>query len=132
MTSLHRLRSAWMATRAARINTVRGLLRELGVPIPVGSSKVAPAVVALLVEPESAVPTSLQSALLDACEEIAELERRIKSAERQLEALSQEIPAAGYLRSIPGIGLLTATALAAFVGDVRRFPTARTSPAISA
>ena len=125
VTSLHRLRSAWMATRTARINTVRGLLRELGVPIPVGSTKVAPAVIALLVDPESAVPASLQSALLDACEEIAELERRIKSAERQLEALSQEIPAAGYLRSIPGVGLLTATALAAFVGDVRRFPTAR-------
>ena len=125
VTSLHRLRSAWMATRTARINTVRGLLRELGLPIPVGSTKVAPAVIALLAEPESAIPASLRSALLDACEEIAELERRIKSAERQLEALSLEIPAAGCLRSIPGIGLLTATALAAFVGDVRRFPTAR-------
>jgi transposase len=29
------------------------------------------------------------------------------------------------LRSIPGIGLLTATALVATVGDVRRFPSAR-------
>ena len=119
VTSLHRLRSAWMATRTARINTVRGLLRELGTAIPVGSTKVAPAVIALLADSESAVPTSLRSALLEACEEIAELERRIKSAERQLDALSEEIPAAGYLRSIPGIGLLTATALAAFVGDVR-------------
>jgi transposase len=125
VTSLHRLRSAWMATRTARINTVRGLLRELGLPIPVGSTKVAPAVITLLADPNSAVPTSIQSALLDACEEIGELERRIKNAERQLDALSQEIPAVGYLRSIPGIGLLTATALAAFVGDVRRFPTAR-------
>jgi transposase len=105
VTSLHRLRSAWMATRTARINTVRGLLRELGVPIPVGSTKVAPAVITLLADSESAVPASLHSALFDACEEIAELERRIKSAERQLEALSQQIPAAGYLRSIPGIGL---------------------------
>ena len=51
VTSLHRLRSAWMATRTARINTVRGLLRELGVPIPVGSTKGAPAVIALLADP---------------------------------------------------------------------------------
>jgi len=28
LTALHRLRSTWLATRTARINTVRGLLRE--------------------------------------------------------------------------------------------------------
>ena len=32
--SLHRLRSAWMATRTSRINTVRGILRELGITLP--------------------------------------------------------------------------------------------------
>ena len=31
--SLHRLRSAWMATRTARINAVRGILREGGVKV---------------------------------------------------------------------------------------------------
>jgi transposase len=36
--SLHRLRSTWQATRTARINTVRGLLREFGVLIPSGRS----------------------------------------------------------------------------------------------
>ena len=30
LTSLHRLRSGWPATRTARLNTLRGLLRELG------------------------------------------------------------------------------------------------------
>src|SRR3989441_9153935 len=36
LTALHRLRSTWLATRTARINTVRGLLREFGCTIPVG------------------------------------------------------------------------------------------------
>lgn len=125
MTSLHRLRSAWMVTRTARINTIRGLLRELGLMIPLGAKKVVPAVVALLADPESAVPVALRSVLGEACEEIGELETRIKSTERQLETLGKEIPAIRHLRSIPGIGLLTATALFAFVGDARRFPTAR-------
>jgi len=31
LTSLHRLRSGWMLERTARLNTLRGLLRELGV-----------------------------------------------------------------------------------------------------
>jgi transposase len=35
--SLHRLRSTWLATRTARLNTLRGLLREFGVFIPVGA-----------------------------------------------------------------------------------------------
>ena len=125
MTSLHRLRSAWMATRTARINTVRGLLRELGLTIPLGSRKVVPAVIELASDPDSVVPAALRSMLGEACEEIGELEARIRSTERQLEALGKEIPAVGYLRSIPEIGLLTATALVALVGDVRRFPTAR-------
>ena len=125
MTSLHRLRSSWMAARTARINTVRGLLRELGLTIPVGSRRVVPTLLALLADAESAVPTALRVALDQACEEIVQLEARIKIAERQLEALGQEIPAVVRLRTIPGIGLLTATAIVAFVGDVQRFPTAR-------
>ena len=30
LTALHRLRSSWLANRTARINSVRGILRELG------------------------------------------------------------------------------------------------------
>ena len=47
ITSLHRFRSGWMAERTARLNTLRGLLRELGVFIPVGAREVVPAVWAL-------------------------------------------------------------------------------------
>jgi transposase len=34
---LHRIRSLWMHDRTARINTLRGLLREFGIPILVGA-----------------------------------------------------------------------------------------------
>lgn len=37
LTSLHRLRSAYVADRTSRINTVRGILREFGHAIPQGS-----------------------------------------------------------------------------------------------
>jgi transposase len=125
LTSLHRLRSAWMTTRTARINNLRGLLRELGFVIPLGANKVLPTIRALIADADSAIAQALRPLLSEACEEIDQLERRIRSAERQLEALAKGIPAVGYLSSIPGIGLLTATALVAFVGDVGRFPTAR-------
>jgi len=35
LSAIHRMRSAWVATRTARLNMLRGLLRELGVTIPV-------------------------------------------------------------------------------------------------
>jgi transposase len=48
LTSLHRLRQGWMTERTARLNALRGLLRELGVFIPLGSDEVVPAVWTLI------------------------------------------------------------------------------------
>ena len=42
--SLHRVRSTWLATRTSRLNTVRGLLREFGIFIPLGAQHVVPRV----------------------------------------------------------------------------------------
>jgi transposase len=122
---LHRLRSAWMATRTARINTLRGLLRELGITIPVGARNVVPQVRALLCDNESDVPIALRSALADAADEIRQLEVRVRNAEKQLEGLARDSALITRLRTIPGIGLLTATALASSLGEVHRFPSGR-------
>jgi transposase len=51
------------------------------------------------------------------CEEIAALSVRIEDVEKQLEALAGQLPVVARLRSVPGIGLLTATRSAAcFLG----------------
>ena len=86
LTSLHRLRSGWMLERTARLNTLRGLLRELGVFIPVGSREVVPAVWAAIEDADSDLPDALRSIFAEACREIREIEARIKQVERQLEA----------------------------------------------
>lgn len=124
LTALHRLRSRWIATRTARINTVRGVLRELGLPIPVGARSVVPRVHEWIDE-DGTIPLVLSSALTDACDEIGELETRIHGVEKQLDAISRHSEDIQRLRTIPGIGLLTATALVAFLGDARRFPNGR-------
>lgn len=125
LTSLHRLRSQWLSDRTARLNTVRGLLRELGFFIPVGARQVVPAVWELVEDAESGLPEALRPPLMEACLEIRELEERSRACEKQLKALAKQMPEVQRLETIPGIGLLTATALVAFVGDVRRFKTAR-------
>lgn len=123
--SLHRMRSTWVATRTGRLNTLRGLLRELGIVIPVGARQVLPQVWAQISAANSAVPESLRSVLAEAAREITELEGRIAEVERQLEGIARPSDVVRRYRTIPGIGLLTATALAGSVGTLQRFPSGR-------
>ena len=115
MASLHRIRSAWLGTRTARLNALRGLLREFGVTIPVGARHVVPHVSGLIEDADAPVPVSLRPTLAALCEEIRTLEGRIRALERHLAALAEQLPHVAHLRTIPGIGIL-ATALVACVG----------------
>jgi transposase len=125
LAALHRFRSEYLAHRTARINSTRGILRELGITIPTGAQHVVPTLRVLLANPDSPIPGALRMALADVTDEISQLEARISTIERQLQHLAKDNLTHKRLRSIPGVGLLTATALVAFVGDVHRFPTSR-------
>jgi transposase len=125
VTTLHRMRQGYMTERTAKLNRLRGLLRELGMFIPVGAEKVVPKVWELLGDADSEIPDTLRPFFAEGCHEIRKIEENVKKVEAQLKALSKQLPAIAHLLSIPGIGLLTATALVAFLGDVRRFPSGR-------
>ena len=122
--SLHCLRSTWLASRTARLNTIRGLLREFGVFIPVGAHHVVPRVRALLAE-ATAVPLLLDTTLTAACDEIDRLEANMHIVERQLARLGSDMADVTLLQTVPGVGLITATALIALVTDIRRFRSGR-------
>ncbi len=123
VTALHRLRSGYLATRTARINAVRGHLREFGVSIPLGAARVIPHARAAL--EVGVVPDFLRRALMEALEEIEALGRKAESIHKELARLAELMPAAKQLMTVPGIGVLTATALVAFVGDPHRFRSGR-------
>ena len=84
-----------------------------------------PVVLELIEDTDSPLPDALRNSFHEVCLEIRDYEKRIRDVEGQLEALSKQIPTVGLLRTIPGIGLLTATALVALVGDIQRFRSAR-------
>jgi transposase len=125
LSAMHRLRSGWMAERTARINSIRGILREFGFVLPVGARYVVRRTTALLADPDVALPDAVRPVLFAAVEEIRQLEVRRDEAEVQLTTLATQLPVVGRLQTIPGIGLITSTALVAAVGDVERFPTCR-------
>lgn len=123
---LHRIRSLWMGTRTSRINALRGFCREFGIAIPVGARTGLEAIARVLADPHTAVPTLIRAAMVLLVEEIRLLEARIAQLERELAQAARLSPACTTLLSIPGIGLLTATALvAATSGDVSHFKDAR-------
>ena len=125
LAALHRLRSGWLSTRTARINAVRGILRELGLFIPKGAHFVVPAISELVEDADSDLPDVLRPHPRDACSEIRELKDKCAGIEHELKALAKQLPEVQRLLTIPGIGLLTATAIVGFVGDLRRFPSGR-------
>lgn len=123
---LHRTRSLWMETRTSRINALRGFCREFGIAIATGSRVGVEQMSRVLADPHSAVPTLIRRTLTLLIEEIRLLEARIAQLEKELTELARHSSACTTLLSIPGIGLLTATAMvAATSGQVSHFKDAR-------
>ncbi len=123
---LHRTRSLWMATRTSRINALRGFCREFGIVIAQGSRLGVEQIGRVLADPRSSVPMLIRGTMTLLIEEIRLLEVRIAQLEGGLTALARQSAACATLLSIPGVGLLTATAMvAATSGEVSHFRDAR-------
>jgi transposase len=125
LVALHRIREQWMATRTARINVLRGILREQGVLLPAGAGPALRAIPAILEDAENTLANPLCRMISLVYEEVRQLEACIGALERELRAVAEADPVATRLREIPGIGLLTATALVGTVGHIHAFRRAR-------
>src|SRR3990170_5955134 len=123
---LHRARSLWMGTRTSRINALRGFCREFGIVIAQGARLGVERIARVLAEPHSAVPELIRGTMKLLIEEIRLLEARIAQLERELTLVARASGPCTRLLTIPGVGLLTATAMvAATSGSVQHFRDAR-------
>jgi transposase len=124
--ALHRTRSLWQADRTRRINTLRGYCREFGIAIGLGARAGLEQIARVLAEPRSGIPELLRPVMGLLVEEVRLLEARIAQLERELAGLARHSTACTTLMSVPGIGLLTSTAMAAATsGEVSHFKDAR-------
>jgi transposase len=119
--ALHRVRTQWQAARTARINVVRGLLREQGLPVPVGARTVLARVAAILEDADVELPDLLRHTVAQVVDEIRGLDHRIATIDHQLGRVAAEHPVAQRLQQIPGVGVLTATALVGAVNHIHAF-----------
>jgi transposase len=122
---LHRLRTQWQDARKARICSLRGMLREFGVDIPMGITRGVAAIRGALGTYDNEVPDALRPYVSVVLTEIEELAVKVKGVERSLRDLTQQDPIVERIKQIPGIGLIIATAMRAAIADIHRFPSGR-------
>jgi transposase len=122
--ALHRVRSQWLHTRTARINAMRGFLGEVGVIAPLGAKRFMNELPALLSN-RPQLPPRVRIAINELWAEVRDIESRIEVVEHELEAYAAEEPVVQALIRIPGIGVLTATALFATIGSIHTFKSGR-------
>ena len=119
--ALHRARTQWQGTRTGRINLIRGVLREHGCSVPVGARLLLTRVAALLEQPPQALPLLLRQTVTQLVEEVRALEARVADIDRQLARIAREHPVALRLQQVPGVGIITATALVGAVNHIHAF-----------
>lgn len=124
--SLHRTRNLLVKQRTQLVNMIRGLLAEFGIDIPEGLERALG--LARRIAAKDAVPdvpaTAIQ--ILDLlCGQVLDTHARLQMIDRSLLALQRSDDVARRLSTIPGIGPVGATALAASVADPAQFRSGR-------
>jgi transposase len=119
--ALHRVRTQWQSARTARINVLRGLLREHGVSVPAGARTLVARVAGVLADSAASIPDLLRHTLGLVLEEVRALERRVHALDRQLTRLAKAHPVAPRLMEVPGVGVITATAMVGAVNHIHAF-----------
>lgn len=122
---LHRTRDLLMRQRTMLLNAVRGHLAEFGIIAPQGPNKALELITQLREGAHVELPDIARMALLGIGTQLDALGTQIHDLERQLLAWHRQDEISRRLETIPGVGILTATALAASVPDPSVFRSGR-------
>lgn len=125
MLSLHRMREQLVKFRTMQINGLRGLLGEYGEVAGQGRASLAKSLPELLGRLSERLPSVLIESLREQWAEINRLDERIAVIERRMREWKKQDPAVKAISEIPGVGLLTATAAVAAMGDAKAFRSGR-------
>lgn len=123
--SLHRARQGFIKARSAQANQLRGLLGEFGIAIPQGIRQLSTHVPDIVEDADNGLPGLMRGLVQRLWEHFQELDRQVGELDRDIRRLQREDEASRRLAEIPGIGFLSASALAATVGDAKAFANGR-------
>ncbi len=121
----HRTRDLLVRQRTMLINALRGHLAEFGIVAPVGRHRVGDLLGLLLEATDAEVPALAREALRSIMAELETLEKRIQAAEAVIVREHKANEISRRLATIPGIGPITASAIAATIADPAAFRSGR-------
>jgi len=123
--SLHRAREQAVKNRTAQANQIRGLLMEYGIVRAKGTASLRKALPEILEDADNSLSDMFRELLCGLRDEFLHLDQRITAYDTQIKVLSTQSESCKRLMTIPGVGPMTATALAAAVGDAKAFANGR-------
>ena len=122
---LHRARDLLMRQRTQLINALRAHMAELGIVAAQGREGVKELLKIIASEQDARLPVDAHTSLVVLAAGLQALQTMIGSIERRIIAQHRSDEASKRLRSIPGIGIVGATAIAATVPDPKVFRSGR-------
>ncbi len=123
---LHRIRTQRIKQRTALSNQARGLLSEYGIVIPVGIRNVRKDLIDILTDiEEKRLSEFVKPHFNNLYEELLYLDDLIQTVDKALKVYFNQNEACQRLASLPGISIITATALVGYLGDISNFKSGR-------
>ena len=119
--SLHRVRSRLVNARKALINQMRAILLERGHVVAKGPSRLDKALDAMLADADFDVSDRVRTLIIEMRDGWRELDRRIAALGAEFKDHMRAHEPERRLVTFPGVGVLTATALTAAIGDGSAF-----------
>jgi transposase len=121
---LHRARELLVRQRTMLVNGLRGHMAEFGIIAPQGIQRV-PELVAAIDDETTDIPQIAREALAAMVMQIKHLTASIKQMEKRIVVWCRSNASARRLATIPGVGPITASALAATITDPTLFRSGR-------
>ena len=122
---MHRARDLLIRQRTMLVNALRGHLAEFGLIEAQGLHKVVRLIAIVMDEKDNRVPEPARQVLKVIVNQIEDTQTRIAELEAQVLAWHKSNPNSQRLATIPGIGPIIATAIAATVADPSIFRSGR-------
>ena len=123
--SMHRARNLLVKQRTQSVNMMRGLLAEFGINIPEGLERALTMARQVLEGEAPDVPAAAVKIIFALSQQSLDTHSHVREIDRALAALQRSDEMVRRLATIPGIGPIGATALAASVTDPGQFRSGR-------
>ena len=121
----HRARDLLMRQRTQLINAMRAHMAELGITAPQGREGIKQLVAIIANDEDGRLPVDARASLIVLAAQLEALQTMLGSIERRIVARHRASPDSRRLQTIPGVGVIGATAIAATVTDPAAFRSGR-------